>query len=121
MDISQKECTTVKTYKPSCTCRKCGKIIENPPSIDQMIQKGFRCPYCVENERKQQQNGRPQNQGYPCDGSCGKENCNKSFSSSSDLKKHQEAHLKKYICPVEGCPKHKEGYSTKSRRDKTFS
>ena len=112
-EIWGKKCTGV-LYKPSCACRKCKKTIENPPSIDNMERRGFQCPYCVKNERKQQQNGRPANQGHPCDGSCGKKDCNKSFTNSSNLKRHQEKHLKKYICPVLDCPKHEEGYSTNS-------
>lgn len=109
----EKECLT-EHYKPCCECLKCGNVIKNPPTISNIIKQGFQCPYCVENERSKERNTRLPNGGHKCDGSCGKKDCNQSFTKSSDLKRHKEAQLKQYICPVPDCPKHEEGYGGKS-------
>jgi hypothetical protein len=86
----KKECSGYM-YKPSCACLKCGMVIENPPTIDKMISRGYLCDNCVDIERKREQNGRPQIQRVTCDGSCGKENCNKSFSMESKPYKTQRS------------------------------
>lgn len=111
----KKKCTG-KNFKQPLMCQNCKNHIENPPTIDSIItHRGFNCPHCVEKERKQQQNGRPQNKGFICDGSCGgKEKCARIFTTASNLKVHQEGQFKKYTCPIPDCPKHKEGCSSNS-------
>lgn len=108
-EIWKKECTG-QNFKPPINCWTCKNPIENPTTINNLTRSGFHCPHCVAKKRKQQQNGRPQNKGFTCDGSCGNKDCKQTFKKSSELKIHQEARLKKYNCPIPDCPKHTEGY-----------
>jgi hypothetical protein len=108
-EIWKKECTG-QNFKPPFMCQNCKNPIENPSTINYLTHKGFQCPYCVEKERKQQQNGRPSNKGFTCNGSCGNKDCKQTFKKISELQTHQEARLRKYTCPLPNCPKHTEGY-----------
>ena len=99
-------------------CNQCGKLFDKPRSYEKHqyahVSKPHKCDICGKGFTFQSHLKTHQLcHNPPKQFTCNKRNCNRGYSSKSDLKKHEKTHTAKWIrCKHEGCT-----YKTKDLRN----